>query len=103
LSANTEYIIGASDYYGQDTSIHDIYPWGAQGYSLASGVTFLAARESDNESFGLLFPNSEASPGAPLTANFQFVAVPEPSTFLLAFASISGLLVMKIRAKPRRG
>src|ERR1043166_7258957 len=45
LTAKTEYIIGASDYYGQDTSIRDIYPWSAQGYSFAPGVIFLAARE----------------------------------------------------------
>jgi hypothetical protein len=99
LSANTEYIIGASDYYGQDTTIHDIYPWSAQGYSFAAGVTFLAAPETDNESFGLVFPDMEENPGSPLTANFQFVAIPEPSGSLIACTFLGMVLLLKTRRK----
>jgi hypothetical protein len=102
LTANTEYIVGASDYYGQDTSIHDIYPWSAQGYSFAPGVTFLAARETDNESFGLVFPDMEENPGSPLTANFQFLAVPEPSASLMAGTCLGIVILVKVRRKAQQ-
>jgi len=73
LSAHTEYIIGASDFYGEDA---DIYPYDPQGFSTAPGVTFLRARESSDElTGGLLFPDDEYNPGSPLAVNFQFVSV----------------------------
>lgn len=82
LSANTEYIIGASDFYGQE---FDIYPYAPQGFSTAPGVTFLASRETTSGAAGLVFPEfgEILGGGAPLAANFQFVAVPEPSTVTL--------------------
>jgi hypothetical protein len=102
LRANTEYIIGASDYYGRDTSIHDIYPWSAQGYSFAPGIRFLAARETDNELVGLVFPEMEENPGAPLTANFQFEAVPEPSGYVLACTCLGLLLLLQPGARRKQ-
>ena len=82
LSANTEYIIGASDFYGQ---VSDIYPYAPQGFSTAPGVTFMASRETENGAVGLVFPQSSdlLTGGAPLAANFQFIAVPEPSAAAL--------------------
>jgi len=82
LSANTEYIIGASDFYG---AVLDIYPYLPQGFSTAPGVTFLAERETAGGAAGLVFPDDDEiiDGGAPLAANFQYVVVPEPSGCLL--------------------
>jgi hypothetical protein len=73
LTAQTEYVIGGSDFYGQDA---DIYPWKPEAFSTARGVSFLGPRESEDELPGLLFPNDEYHPGAPLAVNFQFIPVP---------------------------
>lgn len=94
LSANTEYIIGASDFYGQD---FDIYPYAPHAFSTASGVTLLASRESASGAAGLVFPESSEilGGGAPLAANFQFVAVPEPSGYLLLCAGLASAFVFR--------
>jgi PEP-CTERM motif len=102
LSANTEYIIGASDYFGQ---VSDIYPFDPQGFSSAPGVTFLASRGTLSGAAGLVFPQfGDLLPaGAPLTANFQFVTVPEPSAITLlgiGAAAVAGRL--RFRAERRK-
>ena len=73
LSANTDYIVGASDFYGSGA---DIYPWMPTVFSTSPGIHFLGARESSYELAGLHFPGDEYNPGAPLAVNFQFVPVP---------------------------
>ena len=96
LSVNSEYIIGASDFYGQEL---DIYPWNPQAFTTRPGITFLGARESDNQVVGLSFPDREYSPGSPLAANFQFEIIPEPSGILLLGVGLSWVIAVKRRAK----
>jgi hypothetical protein len=83
LSANTEYIIGASGYYG---TVNDIYAGSVpvQAFSTASAVTFLGHRGA-GEAPGLVFPTLHFDALSPTTfgANFQFVSVPEPSSWAL--------------------
>ena len=78
LSANTEYIIGASDFYG---TVNDIYagPVPVPAFSTSSEVTFLGHRGA-GEAPGLVFPTVHFDALSPTTfgANFQFVPVPEP-------------------------
>jgi hypothetical protein len=80
LSANTEYIIGASEFYG---TVNDIYAGSVPvpAFSTASEVTFMGARGA-GEAPGLVFPTVHFEPLSPTTfgANFQFEIVPEPST-----------------------
>ena len=96
LSAGTEYVIGASDFYG---SINDLYAGSVpvSAFSTPSAVTFLGARGA-GEAPGLVFPAVHFDALSPTTfgANFQFVTVPEPSTAALfgwglaVFASARG-------------
>ena len=83
LSAHTEYIIGASEFYG---TINDIYAGSVPvpAFSTASQVTFLGERGA-GEAPGLVFPTVHFDALSPATfgANFQFDAVPEPSAWAL--------------------
>jgi len=82
LSANTEYIIGASDFYG---TINDIYAGGVpvQAFSTPAAITFMGHRGA-GESPGLVFPTVHFDALSPTTfgANFQYVPVPEPSRWM---------------------
>jgi hypothetical protein len=71
LCANTEYVVGASDFYGQ---AFDIYPWKPQGVATAQGITLLAPRATRSDTPGLVFPPYEDSAWLEATANFQFSA-----------------------------
>jgi hypothetical protein len=83
LSANTEYIIGASELYG---TANDIYAGSVsvQDFSTSSEIAFLGFRGAGEEA-GLVFPTRQFDALSPTTfgANFQFVTVPEPSTWAL--------------------
>lgn len=83
LSANTEYIIGASEYYG---STSDLYAGAVPvpAFSTPSAVTFLGQRGA-GEAPGLVFPTVHFDAFSPATfgASFQFVSIPEPSTWVL--------------------
>jgi hypothetical protein len=76
LSANSEYIIGASDFYG---STNDIYAYGVpvQALSVASAITFIAGREVMTTPGTLSFPvGVDASSILTFGANFRFVPGP---------------------------
>jgi hypothetical protein len=83
LSANTEYIIGASEFYG---TVNDIYAGSVPVtvFSTSSEVTFMGSRGA-GEAPGLVFPIVHFEPLSPTTfgANFQFETIPEPSTWAL--------------------
>jgi hypothetical protein len=83
LFANTEYIIGVSDFFG---SIDDLYVGGVtvQAFSTPSAVTFMGHRGA-SEAPGLVFPTVHFDALSPATfgANFQFVTIPDPSTGML--------------------
>jgi hypothetical protein len=96
LSANTVYVIGASDYYGQAL---DIYPYLPQDFSTAMGVTYLDAHETADGTMGLVFPQFDDVPGSPLAANFQFEIVPEPSDGLLLCTGVGCLLAFRMRSQ----
>lgn len=101
LSANTEYIVAASDFHG---SIQDLYASvPADAFTMAPGLKYLGP-QSAGESPGLVFP--ELQIGAPLSgifgANLQFTVVPEPSTW--ALLSVGGVLgaAFCVRSRPGR-
>lgn len=89
LSANTEYIVAGSDFYGSVQDVYGSVP--AEAFTMTPGLTYLGP-QSAGEAAGLVFP--ELQIGAPLSgifgANFQFTVVPEPSTWGLL--SVGGLL-----------
>lgn len=88
LSANTEYIIGAADFYG---TVNDIYAGSVpvSAFTTSAGVTFLGHRGAGQEA-GLVFPTYHIEPLSPTTfgANFQSIPVPEPSAWVLLGAGL---------------
>jgi Domain of unknown function (DUF4082) len=89
LSANTEYIVAVSDFYGSVQDLYGSVP--ADAFTMTPGLTYLGP-QSAGEAAGLVFP--ELQIGAPFSgvfgANFQFTVVPEPSTW--ALLSVGGIL-----------
>ncbi|MBN8248196.1 MAG: DUF4082 domain-containing protein [Verrucomicrobia bacterium] len=99
LSAGTEYVIGASEFFG---ATKDIYTGGipVSAFSVDPNLTFLGARGS-GEADGLNFPGVHFDPGSPTTfgANFEFVVVPEPSVAaLLAVGGLAGAVALRRRS-----
>jgi hypothetical protein len=86
LTANREYIVAASEFYGATRDLYASVP--AAAFTMAPDLSYLAPR-SAAEAPGLVFPELEI--GAPFSgvfgANFQVTAVPEPSTWALLLAS----------------
>lgn len=89
LTANREYIVAASEFYGATRDLYGSVP--AEAFTMAPGLSYLAPR-SAAEAPGLVFPELEI--GAPFSgvfgANLQVTAVPEPATWVL-FAAGLGL------------
>jgi len=89
LSANTEYIVAVSDFYGSVQDLYGSVP--ADAFTMTAGMTYLGP-QSAGEAAGLVFP--ELQIGAPFSgvfgANFQFNVVPEPSTW--ALLSVGGIM-----------
>ena len=88
LSANTEYIIGAADFYG---TVNDIYAGSVpvSAFTSSAAVTFLGHRGAGEEA-RLVFPTYHIEPLSPTTfgANFQSIPVPEPSPWALLGAGL---------------
>jgi hypothetical protein len=82
LFANTEYIIGASELFGTINDIYGSVP--VLAFSPSSAISFQGSRGA-GEAPGLVFPTRYIEPLSPTTfgANFQYVVVPEPSTWAL--------------------
>lgn len=89
LTANREYIVAASEFYGATQDLYSSVP--AAAFTMAPGLSYLAPR-SAAEAPGLVFPELEI--GAPFSgvfgANLQIAAVPEPSARSL-FATALGM------------
>ena len=101
LTANTDYIVAASAFYG---SVGDLYASLilANQFYASPGITFEGSRGAA-EAPGLNYPTGFREPLSPTTfgANFQFATIPEPSTWILLMLGGGLLAKACLRSRPQ--